>query len=163
VDWAAIATGLLRPQRVRELWPRIRNNPDFLYDGIPTGVVTDPLAVEDWEWQGIDRHDLAAMGRIWYIEAWARHAMGDHDGLLESIRRVARAGQRNEWYWDERYYSEKTGNMAAPRTVKYVEYPANLIRIVNQFLLNKDKNKEPRHAYATRRRIPSGHRVSNVP
>jgi hypothetical protein len=42
--------------------------------------------------------------------------MGDRDGLIESLRRVARVGQRNDWFWDERYYSAKTGNLAAGRS-----------------------------------------------
>jgi hypothetical protein len=35
----------------------------------------------------------------------------------------------------ERYYSKRTGELSAYRINKYVEYPANLIRIVQRFLL----------------------------
>ena len=31
-----------------------------------------PETYEDWEMQGIDRYDLAAIGRVWYLECWAR-------------------------------------------------------------------------------------------
>ncbi len=97
VDWAAIATGLATPGQVKVLWPQLRNNPDFVYNGIPTGISTRPETYEDWEMMYLDRHDLAAMGRVWYVEAWARSLMGDREGLLESLRKVARVGRENNW------------------------------------------------------------------
>ena len=47
-------------------------NEAFYYGGMPTGIVTRPETYEDWEFTHPDRHDLAAMGRVWYLEAWAR-------------------------------------------------------------------------------------------
>jgi hypothetical protein len=88
--------------------------------------------------QQIDRHDLAAMGRVWFLEAWARWRMGDKDGLLESLRRVARVGRANGWHWRERYYSEKTGDLAKNHMNTYCEYPANFIRIIHRFVLNTE-------------------------
>ena len=84
--------------------------------------------------QNIDRHDLAAMGRVWYLECWARARMSDREGILRSLRRVAEVGRTNDWSWWERYYSEKTGDLGKYRYNHYCEYPANLIRIVNRFL-----------------------------
>ena len=51
-------------------------------------------------------------------------------GLVDSIRKVCQVGRRNGYYWRERY-TEKGGHGAK----KYCEYPANLIRIVERFLL----------------------------
>lgn len=136
VDWAAIATGLLSPERIAIVWPKIRAHPDFLYDGIPTGIATLPETYENWEMQNLDRHDLAAMGRVWYLEAWARSVMGDRDGLLASLRAVAAVGRANNWSWRERYYSARTGDLGSYRINTYCEYPANFIRIVHRFLLN---------------------------
>jgi len=74
------------------------------------------------------------MGRVWYLECWARARMGDRDGILRSLRRVAEVGRANNWAWWERYYSEKTGDLAKYHFNRYCEYPANLIRIVHRFL-----------------------------
>jgi len=135
VDWAAIATGAASREQIDVLWPQLRRNRDFYYGEMPTGIATDPLAFESWEWGQLDRHDLAAMGRVWYLEAWARSRMGDRDGIIDSLRRVARRGKDHDWCWMERYYSPRTGPLAAaPVDIRYVEYPANFIRIVHQFV-----------------------------
>ncbi|MDB6093083.1 MAG: hypothetical protein JWM32_645 [Verrucomicrobia bacterium] len=139
VDWAAIATGTASPEQVKIIWPQIRRNPDFVYNGIPTGISTRPETYEDWEMMYLDRHDLAAMGRVWYVEAWARHVMDDREGLLESLRQVARVGRANDWYWLERYYSERSGDLGSYRINTYCEYPANFIRIVHRFVLQGSK------------------------
>lgn len=135
VDWAALATGLADAERTAILWPQLRDNPDFVYSGIPTGISTRPETYEDWEVQSLDRHDLAAMGRVWYLECWARARMGDRPGLLRSLERVAAVGQANGWSWRERYYSERTGDLGIYHYEWYCEYPANLIRIVHRFVL----------------------------
>lgn len=139
VDWAAIATDMASPEQVAVLWPQLRGNRDFLYHGIPTGIATRPETYEDWEMQFLDRHDLAAMGRVWFLEAWARGKMGDRAGVIESLRHVARIGRANNWSWHERYYSEKTGDLSSYRINTYCEYPANFIRIVHRFVLDGQK------------------------
>ncbi|HND63003.1 MAG TPA: hypothetical protein PLB90_16110 [Opitutaceae bacterium] len=135
VEWAAIATGLATPEQVKVIWPKLQHERDFIYEGIPTGISTRPETYEDWEMLFLDRHDLAAMGRVWYVEAWARHVMGDRAGLLESLRQVARVGKANGWYWRERYYSERSGYLGSYKINTYCEYPANFIRIVHRFVL----------------------------
>lgn len=137
VDWAAVATGIATEQQVSTLWSQLRDNEDFIYSGIPTGISTRPESYENWEMQDIDRHDLAAMGRVWYLECWARARMGDTEGLLQSLRRVAEVGRANGWSWLERYYSEKTGDLGRYHYEWYCEYPANLIRVVHRFLLHQ--------------------------
>jgi len=134
VDWAAIATGAADEAQTAVLWPQLKDNPDFIYSGIPTGIATRPETYEDWEMQEIDRHDLAAMGRVWYLECWARARMSDTEGILRSLERVAEMGRANGWSWRERYYSEATGDLGVYHHEWYCEYPANLIRVVHRFL-----------------------------
>jgi hypothetical protein len=128
-NWAALAFGVASPPQRRMLWARIRSAPGFYYGGMPTGVVTDPASYEGWEFSYPDRMDLAAMGRVWYLEAAARARMGDAAGLLDTILRVCRAGRASGYFWRERY--GKDGGYGAQ---KYCEYPANLIRVVQRFL-----------------------------
>ena len=129
VDWAAIATGMASAEQVAILWPQLRDERRFYYGGMPTGIAVLPDSYESWEFPTPDRMDLAAMGRVWYLECWAR-GMGDGRGLVEAIRKVCQVGRQNGFYWRERY-TEKGGHGAE----KYCEYPANLIRIVQRFLL----------------------------
>jgi hypothetical protein len=135
VDWAAIATLSVRGRQIEALWPQLCDNADFLYGGMPTGISTRPETYEDWEMQFVDRHDLAAMGRVWYLECWARSHICDHEGLMESLRRVAAIGKREGWSWRERYYSERTGELTPNGITHYCEYPANFIRVVHEFVL----------------------------
>ncbi len=147
VDWAAVAVGMLPREATHTLWRRLRNAEGFRYGGMPTGISARPDTYEDWEFVTRDqisdeawpahmprRHDLAAMGRVWYLEAWARARMGDVTGLLNGLRSVAQVGEVNGYSWHERYYPSEAGpRPGGPLT--YCEYPANLVRIVNQFLL----------------------------
>lgn len=134
VDWAAMATGAANERQKAILWPRIRGDESFRYSGVPTGIATRPETYEDWEMQAIDRHDLAAMGRVWFLECWGRSRMGDPQGIKDSLRLVADVGRRNNWSWRERYYSQRTGDLARTEINAYCEYPANFIRIVHRFL-----------------------------
>jgi len=131
VDWSAIATGAASAEQRALLWPRLKDEKRFYYGGMPTGIATLPDTYRKWECG--DRMDLAAMGRVWYLEAWARARMGDAAGLLDTIRRVCKVGRDSGCFWRERY-NDKGGYGAN----KYCEYPANLIRIVQRFLLGVD-------------------------
>lgn len=129
-DWSAIAMGMADADQQAVLWPKLNDEKRFYYNGMPTGIATLPLTYEKWESTYDDVMDLAAMGRVWYIEATARAAMNDARGLTETIRRVCREGRENGYWWRERY-NDKGGYGAE----KYCEYPANLIRIIQRFLL----------------------------
>ncbi|MCC7156145.1 MAG: hypothetical protein IT161_16325 [Bryobacterales bacterium] len=129
-DWAALAFGCATRGQRNKVWAAIRREERFYYGGMPTGISTKPESYEPWEFTHPDRQDLAAMGRVWYLEAHARARMDDASGLVESIRRVCHAGQQADWYWRERYNA--SGGYGAR---KYCEYPANLIRIVQRFLM----------------------------
>jgi hypothetical protein len=78
------------------------------------------------------------MGRVWYLEAWARAQMGDAQGLLDGLRKVSQAGRAGGYFWRERYHPDGKGGMTAAGAQKYCEYPANLIRIVQRFLFGVD-------------------------
>ncbi|MGH9663918.1 MAG: hypothetical protein ACRD9L_05810 [Bryobacteraceae bacterium] len=129
-NWAALAFGTLTPEQEAILWPKIRDEKRFYYRGIPTGIVTEPDAYESWEFTYPDRMDVAAMGRVWYLECQARARMRDADGLIASIRTVCQVGRDGGYYWRERY-----GLKGGYGAQKYCEYPANLIRVVQRFLL----------------------------
>ena len=134
VDWAAVATATASEEQIARLWPQLRDQAGFVYSGMPTGIATRPDTYEDWEMQHIDRHDLAAMGRVWYLECWARARMGDQAGIWRSLQQVAAVGRAEGWSWRERYYAEATGDLGQYHIRHYCEYPANLIRIVHRFL-----------------------------
>jgi len=129
-DWSAIAAGIASPEQVAILWPQLKDEKRFDYGGMPAGIATRPETYEAWEFSHNDRQDLAAMGRVWYLECWARARMGDATGLVASLRKVCQVGRENGYFWRERYNAGGGYGVA-----KYCEYPANLIRIVQRFLL----------------------------
>ncbi|MGA3245812.1 MAG: hypothetical protein ABSE41_14440 [Bacteroidota bacterium] len=135
VDWVAIATGLATPEQQAILWPQLKDEKRFHYGGMPTGISTRPETYEAWEFTFADRYDLAAMGRVWYLEAWARARMGDAQGLLDGLRKVSQVGRENGYSWHERYQPDSIGGVRAAGPDTYCEYPANLIRIVQEFLM----------------------------
>lgn len=132
-DWTAIATGVATAAQRDILWPQLRGEMKFRYGGMPTGIATLPETYESWEFSHDDRMDLAAMGRVWYIECQARARMGDAEGLVEAIRPVCASGRKDGYYWRERYGAQ--GGYGAE---KYCEYPANLIRVVQRFLMGAE-------------------------
>ena len=129
-DWSSIATRTATDEQIKLLWPKLKDEKRFYYNGMPTGIATLPEKYEKWESTYNDNQDLAAMGRVWYLEAWARFNMNDADGLIETIRSVCKAGRDSGYYWRERYNAK--GGYGAK---KYNEYPANLIRIIQRFLM----------------------------
>jgi len=129
-DWSSIAFNMATADQKAILWPKLKAEMGFYYNGMPTGIATLPLTYEKWESTYGDVFDLAAMGRVWYIEAAARTGMNDALGLIGTIRRVCQQGRLDGYYWRERY-NDKGGYGAR----KYCEYPANLIRIVQRDLM----------------------------
>ncbi|NLP10063.1 hypothetical protein GX408_06670 [bacterium] len=133
VNWCALALSSADRRQAALLWPQLKDEYRFYYGGMPAGIATLPNTYEAWEFTYPDQMDLAAMGRVWYLEAWARANMQDGPGLLNSILAVCREGEKNGYYWRERYRDQ--GGYGAQQ---YCEYPANLIRIVERFLLGVD-------------------------
>ncbi|MBN1342587.1 MAG: hypothetical protein JXQ73_07905 [Phycisphaerae bacterium] len=138
VDWAAVALDVATPEQRAIVWPRLKDEARFHYGGMPTAISTRPETYEAWEFTHPDRHDLAAMGRVWYVEAQARARMGDAEGLLAGIRKVCETGRRSGYYWRERYHPDGKGGAVPAGAETYCEYPANLIRIVQRFVLGVD-------------------------
>ena len=138
VDWAAIATGVATIEQQAVLWPKLKDESRFHYGGVPTGIATRPETYEAWEFTTPDRYDLASMGRVWYLEAWARSRMRDAQGLLDGLHKVSQVGRENGYSWRERYQPDGKGGVSAAGPDTYCEYPANLIRIVQRFLLGVD-------------------------
>ncbi len=129
-DWTAIAMNVATEEQQAKVWPQLQHEMKFRYAGMPTGIATLPETYETWEFSHDDRMDLAAMGRVWYIECHARANRGDADGLADAIRAVCKVGRENGYYWRERYNAE--GGFGVE---KYCEYPANLIRVVQRFVM----------------------------
>jgi len=126
-DWSAIALGMATPAQTAALWPQLQAaTSQFYYGGMPTGVAQLPSTYQNWESSNTsNRNDVAAMGRAWLLEAGARVKMGDGQGLVDSISKVAQVGKTGGYYWQERY------NAAGGYGVsEYCEYPANLMTIV---------------------------------
>ena len=100
----------------------------------PTQIVTNPFNYEKWELDEPTKppspfQDLAAMGRVWYLEATACRRMHAIDRLVESTRKVCRAANA-DGYWRERYFPQPNGTVSPGGAAKYCEYPAILVRVV---------------------------------
>jgi hypothetical protein len=135
VNWAAVAFGLADDRQRDRLWPRLLGEPAFWAGDMPTQLVTKPLTYEKWEYSrssecGVDPlNDVAAMGRVWYLEATACQRMKAQARLVDSVRKVCRAA-KGDGYWRERYHLRPDGSVSADGSKKYCEYAAVLARVV---------------------------------
>jgi hypothetical protein len=135
VNWAAVAFGLADDRRLERLWPRLMGEPAFWAGDMPTQVVTKPFAYEKWEFSrsadcpGEPLNDVAAMGRVWYLEALACRRLKADARLVDSVRKVCRAA-KGDGYWRERYHLRPDGSVSPDGTEKYCEYAAVLARVV---------------------------------
>ena len=135
VNWAAVAFGLADDPKLQRLWPRLMAEPAFWAGDMPTQLVTKPFAYEKWEISrsadcpGDPLNDVAAMGRVWYLEALACRRMNARPRLVDSVRKVCRAA-KGDGYWRERYHPKPDGSLAPDGSQKYCEYAAVLARVV---------------------------------
>ena len=135
VNWAAVAFGLVDGQPLEKLWPRLITEPGFWAADMPTQSVTKPFAYEKWESSrspdcpADPLNDVAAMGRVWYLEATACQRMKASARLVDSVRKVCRAGKA-DGYWRERYHPKPDGTVSPDGSHKYCEYAAVLARVV---------------------------------
>ena len=145
VNWAAVAFDLVDSQSLEKLWPRLIGDPAFRAGGMPTQSVTKPLTYESWEsckstgCSVNPFNDVAAMGRVWYLEAMACQRMKADSRLIDSVRMVCRAAE-GEGFWRERYHVKPDGSVSADGSLKYCEYAAVLIRVIlsnKHLFLNK--------------------------
>ena len=134
VNWAAVAFGLATDAHLEVLWPRLMETPEFWQGGMPTQIVTKPFTYEAWEYHEplpfpvtSPVHDIAAMGRVWYLETTACQRRHTSERLVESVRRVCRAAT-SDGYWRERYHPQPDGTVRPAGAEKYCEYAAVLVR-----------------------------------
>jgi hypothetical protein len=119
VNFAAIAFGLATDDEARALWPKLTAETAFWAGGMPTQTVTRPFTYEKWEFVSEPLpfnvvspvHDVAAMGRVWHLDAMACRRMKDDARLVESVKLVCRAGQKTDGLWYERYHPTEDGGV----------------------------------------------------
>lgn len=135
VNWAAIAFGIAGKAHLKVLWPRLLQEPGFWLGDMPTQLVTKPFSYEKWEqneplpFAVPSLKDVAAMGRVWQLEAGACQRLKARERLVESTRKVCRAATAGG-YWRERYQPQPDGSVAPAGAEKYCEYAAVLVRVV---------------------------------
>jgi hypothetical protein len=138
-NWAAAGLGVATDAQMDKLWPRLTSEKAFWAGGIPTYTVTKPNTYEPWElheklsFGAPATKDVAAMGRVWYLEVKACERIRATKRLVESVRLVCRAAK--DGYWRERYQVGRDGSAVPVGADKYCEYAAVLIRAV---MGNKD-------------------------
>jgi hypothetical protein len=138
-NWAAAAFGVASDEQMEKLWPRLTSDKTFWAGGVPTQTVTKPLSYQPWEFHeklafgAPPTKDVAAMGRVWYLDVKASERMRDTKRIIESSRLVCRAAK--DGYWRERYIVQADGKTVPAYADRYCEYAAVLIRTV---LGNKD-------------------------
>jgi hypothetical protein len=126
VNWAAVAFGLADDRKLERLWPRLLAEPAFWAGDMPTQIVTKPFAYEKWESSRSSEctvdplNDLAAMGRVWYLEATACQRRKARSRLVDSVRKVCHAAQ-GDGYWRERYHLKPDGTVSPDGSQKYCE------------------------------------------
>ncbi|MFH1742844.1 MAG: hypothetical protein ABIH23_27895, partial [bacterium] len=138
VNWAAVALDVATDQQTQVLWPALLAEDEFWHGDMPTQLVSKPYAYRDWElneplpWKPSNGplYDVAAMGRVWYVEAMACLKMGEIDRLRDSVRKVCLMGQRHDWLWYERYHPLQVWDVFPAGPHGYCEYAAVLTRIV---------------------------------
>jgi hypothetical protein len=136
VNWAAVAFGVVNGQELELLWPILLAEKGFWWGDLPTQTVSNPLAYEKWEYDDAlpvsvpsPVHDVAAMGRSWYLEALACRRMKAHDRLIDGARKVCKAA-KPDGFWRERYHPLPNGTVTPAGAQKYCEYAAVLARVV---------------------------------
>ena len=135
VNWAAVAFGHVNGRKLKRVWPRLIGESAFWAGDMPTQLVTKPFAYAPWESRkspdcpAEPLNDVAAMGRVWYLEAMACQRMKARSRLVDSVRKVCRAAN-GDGYWRERYHLKPDGSVSADGSLKYCEYAAVLARVV---------------------------------
>lgn len=137
VNWAAIGLDVATDGQIKRLWPILTHESMFWRGEMPTHLVTQPHTYERWElsepvpfeynsWT----KDVAAMGRVWYLEVLACQRMHDYKRLRESVLKVCLRGQKDGGFWYERYHAGEGNTIKPVGAYKYCEYPAILVRTV---------------------------------
>jgi hypothetical protein len=137
VNWAAIGLEIARDDQIKRLWPLLLRETMFWRGGMPTQLVTKPFTYQAWEFTEplpfkFDQYtnDVAAMGRVWYLETLACLRMKDFERLRESVVKVCHMGQKTGGLWYERYHPGEGDTVKPGGAYGYCEYPAILLRTV---------------------------------
>ena len=137
VNWAAIGLDVATDQQKKTLWPILTSEKAFWRGDLPTYLVTNPGTYENWELPEplpfaytAYTQDVAAMGRVWYLESLACMEMRDFQRLRESVVKVCAMGKKYDWYWHERYHAAEGNTVKPVGAYRYCEYPAVLVRVV---------------------------------
>ena len=141
VNWAAIAYDVATPAHADALWPRMMNEPAFWHGGMPTQTVSKPFTYQEWEfWESHEEvgfkiavgqlYDVAAMGRVWFLEWQACAKRGETKRLRESVVKVCQMGLKDGGFWHERYHPLQVQRVDWTGPRGYGEYPAILVRAV---------------------------------
>jgi len=149
VNWAAIGLEVAREDQIKRLWPILMHEPMFWRGGMPTHLVTKPSTYEKWEFTEplpfkvtVYTGDVAAMGRVWYLEVLACQRMREYGRLRESVLKVCQMGQKEGGLWHERYYAGEGNTVKPGANYRYCEYAAILVRAVlgNPAVFPESKN-----------------------
>ncbi len=138
VNFAAIGLGVASDEQTKIVWPKLTAEKSFWSGGMPTQLVSQPAIYETWEWPeplpwehaNGPVYDVAAMGRVWYLEALSCERVGAWDRLRESVRLVCASGKAHDWKWYERYHAKADGQVETKGPGGYCEYAAILVRVV---------------------------------
>lgn len=138
VDWCAIGCGLADEEQKAKLAPKLLQDENFWWGDMPTQAVTKPYLFREWEMpapvgftpHGGPIYDIAAIGRIFYVEMTACKVLGETERIKQAVKLVCRRGLEDGGYWRERYHmlQNRTAYGAGPKG--YCEYPAVLTRII---------------------------------
>ncbi|MFI5355800.1 MAG: hypothetical protein ACHQ4G_00550 [Opitutales bacterium] len=141
VNWAAVAYDVATPAEADALWPRMIAEPAFWHGGMPTQTVSKPFTYQEWEFHYAHEdigftipngplYDVAAMGRVWFLEWQACVKRGETKRVREAAVRVARTGLANGGFWQERYHPLQVARVDATGPKGYCEYPSIFVRAV---------------------------------
>ncbi len=137
VDWAAIGCGLADDGQIYELWPVLKSEKNFWWGEMPTQAVTKPYTYRDWEFgrpvpfeTNGPIYDMAAIGRIWFVEMNACLAMGDYERVKQAVKLVCKMGLKHDGFWFERYHMLQNRIVSPAGPKGYCEYPAIIARLV---------------------------------
>ncbi|HNX15204.1 MAG TPA: hypothetical protein PKH29_10195 [Oscillospiraceae bacterium] len=136
-DFAAIGYGLADAGQINQLWNTLKAQKNFWWGGMPTQAVTMPFLYREWELgRPVDFsvngpiYDIAAIGRVWFVELNACLKMRDYDRIRESVKLVCQMGLAHDGYWYERYHMVQSNKVVPAGPEGYCEYAAILTRIV---------------------------------
>ena len=138
VNWAAVAFDIATEEQARLLWPLMLAEKALWHGDMPTQLISRPFAYREWEMNEplpFEKttgpfYDIAAMGRVWYLETLASLKMGNEERVRDSVHKVCMMGKRHGWTWYERYHPLQVWDIFPAGPAGYCEYAAILTRIV---------------------------------